>query len=523
MSEPTIIFNQAQGGLNRSLPGYDHYSTFIAYQKAASLTSGYSAIGNKIYTSIVDAEADGVTDTCAEATAAISAQVVTGVGADGDTIGITFLNWDGTTTLIGSYTKVTADSTVTLVKTALVSAVNALTFLTGWSAISGSTGAWTLVAPKTLGVYPNTKSVTETIVGTLTNTNAALTGGTKSCLAIWHYQIDRFFIANPNAILFFSIKLDLTSQNIAAFNTQVKADVSAAQAAFSALNIEAGGARQFMIYNPDRTFATSTLDALKTVRDTLQTIYSNAVFWLLTDTSASSLTAFSNTRALSDQGISSLITQSSSGKGLELYYTQQNVIGAAGLALGIESLAAVSQSIGEVQAFNVSDGTEFDTVQFLDSAFTDYSTIQATSPTTLTLIDSYGYVYLKKFPNKVGTYFVEGNCAVTISSDYAYRETNRTIDKAIRNIYASIIGRLNQRNLLKNNGTLSDSAIAGYSTDTYKALDQMERDGDISNSIVVVSTTEVVATTNNIPITVSMIPAAIGRIITFTIGFTSNI
>lgn len=523
MAEPKIIFNLAQGGLGRTLPGYDHYSSFIAYQKAASLTAGYSTIGNKIYTSVADAEADGVVNTCAEATAATSAQTVTAVGSDGDTIAITWTDWDGTVITLGSYTKVSADSTVTLVKTALVNAVNALTYATGWSATSGSTGAWTLTAPKKSGVYPNTKSVTQTIVGTIAVTNGALSGGTKSPLAIWNYQIREFFRANPNGILYFAIKLDLTSQNIAAFNTQVITDIAAVQAAFSVLNIEAAGARQTTIYNPDRTFDVLTLDALKTARTNLKTIYSNSVFWLLMNTSASTLTAFANTRAQSDEGCSVVISQSSSGTGKEYYYTQNPVIGSAGLALGIESAAAVSQSIGEVQAFNVNDGIECNTVQFLDVSFTDWTTLQATGQTTIDLVNAYGYVYLKKFPNKVGTYFSEGSCAVTISSDYAMREKNRTIDKAIRNIYSQVIGLLNQKNRLNANGTLSDAARASYKTATAIALDQMERDGDISASAIVVSTTEVVATTNNIPITVSMIPSAVGRTITYTIGFTKSI
>lgn len=523
MSEPKIIFNLAQGGLGRTLPGYDHYSSFIAYQKAASLTAGYSSIGNKIYTSITDAENDGVIDTCVEATAATSAQAITAVGTDGDTITWTWTDWDGTVITLGSYTKVTADSTVTLVKTAAVAAINALTYATGWSATAGSTGAWTLTAPKKSGVYPNTKSITTTIVGGITTTSGALSGGTKSPLAIWHYQIDEFFRGNQNGILYFAIKLDLTSQSATAFNTQVISDVSAVQAAFSLLNVEAAGARQTTIYNPDRTFATTTLDALKTARTTLEGIYSNSVFWLVMDTSALALTAFANTRALSDDGCSSLISQSSSGKGKELYYTQQNVIGSAGLALGIESACTVSQSIGDVGFFNLSNGIECNTVQFMDVSFSDETTLRATSPTTLDLIDSYGYVYMKKYPNKIGSYFVEGNCAVTISSDYAMRETNRTIDKMIRNIYSQVIGLLNSKNKLNANGTLSDSARAAYKTATAVALDQMERDGDISASIIIVSTTEVVATTNNVPITVKAVSTAIARQITYTIGFTNSI
>ena len=56
MTQPKISFTLSQGGLGRPLPGYDHYSAMIAYEKASSATSAYATIGDTIYNSLLDAE-----------------------------------------------------------------------------------------------------------------------------------------------------------------------------------------------------------------------------------------------------------------------------------------------------------------------------------------------------------------------------------------------------------------------------------------------------------------------------------
>ena len=512
MGAPKVKFTLGQGGLGRPLQGFDHYSALIAYYYAASVNTDYANIGDKIYTSLLDAENDGVIDTCAESTAATSSQTVTATGSDGDTIVITWTNLDGTVITLGSYTKVSGDSTVTLVKTALVAAVNAQTYITGFSATAGSVGAWTITAPKKQGVYPNSLSCTQTIVGTLANTNNAFSGGTKSNLAIFHYQIAEFFRMNPLGILFFSIKFDDSAQSASAYNTQVKSD------GLSVLNAFKGNARQTLVYNPYRTFATSTLDALKTLRTTLLNQYTPSIFGYVGAYSGA-LSAQTNLRALSDDGVACIIGQSGSGVGYEKSKTQQTIIGAGGTWLGTQSAAAVSQSIAEVQAFNISDGTEFETPEFFDG--TDFITI---SQALADQLHDYGYSFVLKFKGGFnGSYWNSGCCAVSPSSDYAYTEDCRTIDKAIRQTYLSILPLLNAKNTVNSDGTLSTASIAGYNEKVDQALDSMVRDQDLSGFSRVVSTTAVVATTGIVPINIKLLKSPIGREIDITIGFVAKL
>lgn len=512
MSLPKVSFTLGQGGLGRPLQGFDHYSAMIAYYYASSVNTNYANIGDKIYNSIEDAEDDGVVDTCAEATAATSSQVVTATGADGDTITFEWTNPDGTVITLGSYTKITADSTVTLVKTALVAAINANTYTTGFSATAGAVGAWTITAPQNQGIYPNTLSVTETIVGTIANTNNAFSGGTRSNLAMFHYQISEFFRINPLGVLYFSIKFDDSAQSASAFNTQVQTDGLAVANAFE------GNARQFLVYNPFRTFATSTLNALKSLRTTLFNQYTPAIFGYVGGFTGS-LSSQTNLRALTDEGVSAIIGQSGSGVGYEQKQTQYTVVCQGGTWLGSQSVAKVSQSIGEVQAFNLSDGTECETAYFFDG--TDFTTI---STSLADQLHDYGYTFLRKFKGGfTGTYWNSGNCAVSPSSDYAYTEDVRTIDKVVRGVYQSILPLLNSKNKVNADGTLSTASIIGYEEKCNVVLDAMRRDEDLSDAKAIVSTTAVVATTGIVPINIKLQQTPISREISVTVGYSIKI
>lgn len=514
MPQPTVKFILGNGGLGRPLPGFDHYSSAIAYYKAASAVTAYATIGDKQYNSLVDAENDGIVNTCTEATAATATQTVTAIGANGDTVNLSFTSFDGNVINLGTYTKVTADSTATLVATGIVAAINANTYLTGFSAVIGSTGAYTVAATKKLGIYPNTLLTTNTITGTVAITNAAFSGGTSSRLAVWHYQISEFFRMAPSGVLYFSIKFDLSTNTATQFNTQMISDISSVASAWG------GKARQYFILSNERTFDTSMLDAVKTARTALFNLYIPAEFLFTADNTGSVLSAQPNLSALTDEGVTFIAGQSLSGVGYEMSKTKLPVISSIGNALGTISASKVSQSMANVGLFNLSDGTECEKAGFLDG--TDYNTISGTSlPDQL---NDYGYVFLRKFPNYVGTYWNNNTTSVSPASDYRFINDNRVINKAVRNVYASILPLLNSSLVSNADGTLSTQAIAAFTSAAGYPLTQMAIDGDLSEDPsttggIIVSSTEVVATSGNIPIQIDLVPIGIARKITITIGY----
>lgn len=521
MSLPNVSFTLGKGGLGRSPQNFDSYSAMIAYYNASSAISAYATIGNKVYNSIVDAEADGIVNTCVEATGASVIETVTNKGATGDVVVVKFTNYDVSATELCTYTTVSGDSSTTLLATSLVAAINANTYLHGFSAVVGTSGAYTITAPKKLGVYPNSKLLTYSITGTVAITAGSFASGTKSWLRIWHYQISEYFrgalYQATAAPLYFSIKFDDSANAIGVFNTQVRTDIASVATAWD------GNARQYAVLANGRTFATSTLDAIKVARTALFNDYTPAEFFLVMDNSATALGSLLNLSSLSDDGVSFITGQSASGVGLEVARTQIQALGSIGLALGIEASCAPSQSLAEVGAFNLSDGTECELVEFLSGTLWT-----ATSVSLRNQLNDYGYIFLRKFPNATGTHFSNSICAITPSSDYRKIEHNKTINKAVRNVYASILPLLNSRVTLNANGTLSKQAIAGFQAAAGYPLTQMFVDGDLSVDPVtvggvIVSETEVVSTSGRIPITIKLIPIGIAEQISITIGYVASI
>jgi hypothetical protein len=79
-----------------------------------------------------------------------------------------------------------------------------------------------------------------------------------------------------------------------------------------------------------------------------------------------------------------------------------------------------------------------------------------------------------------GTFWNDSHTCILQNSDYAYIENNRTIDKAVRNLYVNYLPDLNGPLVVNPNGTLKDTDIAKFETKGNETLDQMERDEEIS-------------------------------------------
>lgn len=471
----SVSFINGNGGSGQAATGFDGYSALVAYYKASAAVSAYSGIGNKIYSSLADAEADGINKSYSDATAATSAQTVTTIGTNGDTANYTISDWLGNIVNLGTYTKVTGDSTALLVATGIVAAINANTYITGFTATIGSTGAFTIIFPVTWGIYPNSKSLTLTLSAsaTIAITNAAASGGVGSRLANWHYQVSEYFRKNQNSSpLYFSIKLDNSTTNTTTtlFNTQLTADLQTVQTSFGSSG-SFGMARQIMVLSNERTFATSTIDAIQAAKVALDALIMNCSFGYIGDTTASVLSAFVNLATLTDYGVNSVISQSGSGVGLDLISTNGKSIGAAGAWLGTVSANAVSQNIAEVGVNNISDGSECETPVFMDSALTTFTSILTSSlPAQL---DAFRYNYLGKYPNKTGTYWNEDFTCVANTNQFFKLSRVRVVDKVKRGQYSDILPLLNSRFTLNADGTMSDNSSMAFSTAAYNTPSQM--------------------------------------------------
>jgi hypothetical protein len=503
-----ITFIKGRGASNRVAAGEDFISGLILY--TGSLPSGFTTTNNtKQFFSIVDAESAGILADYADETKAAGAIVITGIGTNGDTINIKVTEPLGVIVDLGTYTKISGDSTVTKVGDAIAAIINAGTKTHGYTSVDTS-GSVAITARPGLGVFLNSGTpivVTLSAGATMTNTITQFSAGVASKQAVWHYHIAEFFRGNPNSILwvgFFPVPSPYTFAEITLLQTAA-----------------AGKIRQVGIFKDSAAYASGDLTAI----DGIIKIYNDARHKPLSALYAANLQATADITTIADltvltaNKVSSIIGQDGAGLGAYLFYVTGKSVTHLGIALGMLSLSAVSEDFGQPAKFNISNGIENDVPAFANGQLLSAA---ALSDAALDAIDANRHIFGQKYGGYAGTYFNDNHCAVALSSDYAYINDNRVIDKAIRGIYAALVPYLKSKILKNADGTLADTSVAFFENTALQPLYQMARDqdlGEVVESDVYIDPTQNVVTTSLLVINVQLNANGIARNIQVPISF----
>lgn len=505
---PDITFNISQGGLGRAPAGEDHISGMIFYIANGFLPSGFSTSSRiKNVFSIEQAEALGIDLSYSDETPGEGTVSVTTAGTNGDIITVTFLEPNGTTVTLGQYTKVSGDNTVTLVATAITAAINALTYIHGYTATS-AIGVVTIVYRDGLGIWPNSGTpLAATIVGAtmaVTVTQATV-AGVASKIAVFHYHISEYFRLKPNGNLWVGLY----------------ASIGAAYEEVTLVRDAANGAiRQMAVFHAfaATTIATDTplLQAVAAAGFTDHKPFSILKAPEISGTAA--LSSLNNLSTLNSAKVSNIISQDGAAKGYLLYLTTGKSITDIGAKLGALSASKVSESWAWIGKFNMSDGVELDTV-----AFSNGVTYESTPTSQLNTLTDYGYCFLRKLVGFTGSYNNQPNTSTTFTSDYRYIYNNRTIDKVVRQVRLNTLPALSGDIVLNSNGTMADTTIAYYVSLAASALDIMVRDGEISAYKVTIDPAQNVLSTNKIVENIKILPIGKADFIEINIGLTTKI
>jgi hypothetical protein len=502
MALPSITFNIGTSGLGQPADGNDHLSGMLFC--GSTLPSGFSSSDRiKKVQSLQDAIDLGIDNDYSDATAASGGGfTVTAIGADGNTITVKVAEVYETVTL-GTYTKVSGDTTVTLVAAGIVSAINAGTTDHGYSA-ANTAGAITITAPKRIGKYLNSSGVTTVIVGTITvGTATNFSAGVGSLFSVYYYHVSEFFRMNPQGVLWIGIY--------------------AYESTFAAIktiqNYSDGQIRQMMVYQTGTVFAGAQVTAIQAVCDTLYSEDQPLVVIYNPDiTSFATVAALNiNLNALDSEMVSVNIGMDLTGQGNFNYLTVGGSIGSGGTELGCLSRAKVSENIAWTGQFNIAAGDEFDKVQFANGVA--YIT---TSTAALNTLNTYKYNFVKKFgADYAGSYFNLDLTSTASTSDFARIRNNRTMQKATRQLRAAMLPYLNSPIEINEDGTLTQDVIQQFKAVCERALDQMRSAGEISQRQILIDPAQDILSTNTLTITVKIIPVGSAETISVNIGFTT--
>ena len=547
MALPDIVFNIAEGGLGRPLPGKDHLSSMIFYT-AGSLPSGFgSSDRRKKIFSLQEAENLGIVDDHSDETKGTGGKVVIGgVWLAGETATIAI---DGG--VLATFTVVSGSTDIADVVAGLVAAINAGTatgIKHGWVAVDVGGTDVTLTQPAKLGIVNNGGShivFTETSAAG-TGTPTQFTSGVGSYFAVLHYHISEYFRLQSKGV---------TWIGIFAQGTYDATEIQTVQ------DFANGEIRQTGIYRSHEVFASSQLTVTQGILDTLETENKPLSVVFHSDLSSATLSALPDISALTNKRVSMLIGEEGdyhqlaydntraylsgekvtfqgkayiskaattgnapwdASKWTELRENLQAIsgfsIGTMGATLGNVSFAAVNESIAFVAKFNVVTGTGLDEVAFATTdLFRDITTALKDT------LNDFHYIFLRNIQGISGTFNSDSFTAITITSDFATIENNRTIDKAIRNIRTNVLPNLNSPLFVNDDGTLSEDTISLFKNDAQKALVDMVADGELSAQSVSIDPTQNVLSTSKIVITVGLVPVGVAREIEINIGFQVNL
>lgn len=511
MPLPNITFIKGQGGLGRPLPGQDFISALIFYTN--TLPAGFTSSARiKALYQLADAITAGILNDYSDATAAAGTYLITAAGNTGDIIQIDVndITPNGAlqVTNLCVYKKLTGDSTIALFGASIAAAINAGTQTHGYSA-SFTTATLTITAPKKFGKYLNSGSpIVVTITGAIAGTLTQFTGGVASAFAVYYYQISEFFRIQPGGILyvgFFAIPGSYAFTEIT-----------------SVQNFANGTVRQIgVLKDPTAAFASGDLTLIDGVCKANDAVHKPISAIYGADISATTdISTMPDLSVLTANKSTSAIGMDGGAQGWFLWLTTAKSVPCLGAELGAVALAKVSESIAWVSKFDMSDGSELEILAFANGQLLSSPAI---SENLLSSLNDKRYTFLKTFVGQDGSYFNDSNCAISTSSDYSQIENNRTIDKATRGIYSSLLPSLNGPLQLNTDGTLSETTTAYLESLAGVNLDQMVRDGELSDYNVTINPTQNVLSTSTIIIVVELLINGVARIIQIPIGFVPKI
>ncbi len=195
--------------------------------------------------------------------------------------------------------------------------------------------------------------------------------------------------------------------------------------------------------------------------------------------------------------------------------TTKNAVSCIGVWLGHVSSAAVHESISWVKKFPsgislpaLSDGT---LVRTLDKAWVEK-------------LDAARFLFLTPIVGVSGSYWNDSHNMDNPISDYNAIELVRTMDKACRGIRTYLTPELGGNVYINpSTGKLQSYTVAHLETTANKALEDMEKAGELSGYQAVIDPDQDVLSTSTIEVVIKNVPVGVIRKIKVKIGYVKSL
>lgn len=323
---------------------------------------------------------------------------------------------------------------------------------------------------------------------------------------VLHYTLASIFAMNPGVSLYVGIFKPATGSNAFSEIKQIQ-------------NFAGGRLRQVGVWNGAVELSDTLLNSLQSVRTTLE--QQNKPLSILYAPKVTNVTTLpTNIAKIGRNGVSVIIAQDGAGVAADLYKAAANnaakaSVSALGDLLGAVSKSKVHQSIAWVEEFptNISvaafgDGTKY---RDLDTA-------------TIEELDSARYIFCRTYDGLAGSFFNDNHTLDVATSDYAYINDVRTMDKAVRGVRTYLLPKLGRpMKVDASTGKLERTAVEHLITTGNKPLEEMEKAGELSGFKFDIEPDQNILATSRVRGVIKNVAVGVMRNLDLEIGFATSV
>ena len=284
-------------------------------------------------------------------------------------------------------------------------------------------------------------------------------------------------------------------------------------------NYAGGSIRQMAVWCGDKALAAEDLTAIQGVADALDE--ENAPLSVLYAPKVEGVSKLSTDLAGAGKSrVSVVISQAGSGLGAELFQANENKapkssVSTLGVILGLLSRAAVHQSISWVKNFPTGVSVP---------AFGDGTLFRNLDKGDVAKLDKARYIFLVTQVGQSGSYVNDSHTMDAAISDYAMIENVRVMDKAVRGIRTYLIPELGGSLYIDaSTGKLQPYSVTHLETMANKALEDMEKAGELSGFKVEIDPEQDVLSTSTVEIVIKQVAVGVMRRIKVKIGYAKSV
>lgn len=324
-------------------------------------------------------------------------------------------------------------------------------------------------------------------------------------IRVLHYQLRSIFNRNPAISLYVGIYKPNGTPTFSEIKTMQ--------------NYTGGKLRQIGVWDGATALDPANLIALQAIRTTLE-----AQDKPLSIGYAPKIAAVSglptDLAGANKSGVSVIIGQDGAGTAADLYKDAKNAtakssVTAIGEWLGIVSAAAVHESIAWVEKFPTGIALP---------AFGDGTLLRDLDTAVIESLDAARYIFFVEYSGLAGAYFNDSHTMDDATSDYAYIESVRTMDKACRNVRTYVLPKLGRpMKVDASTGKLEAYVVEDLQLTAGKALEDMEKAGELSGYVVEIDPDQNILSTSCVEMVIKQVGVGVMRKLNIKIGYTTSV